>query len=140
MTYAYSAALQVAVYQRLADDAVLNELVAGAIHDAPLPREIEQAPPDYVIIGEESARPFNTKTSQGGTYDFTVTVHSGRDGFERSKRIAGAVCDSLVDAPLALSRGRLVALRFLQAQAERNSKTEKRRVTLRFRAVVDQDD
>ena len=49
--------------------------------------------------------------------------------------VGGAV----YDAPLALEAGRLVALRFLRAGAERGRAPEKRRVSLRFRAVVDQD-
>ena len=84
-------------------------------------------------------RPNDTKTSVGAIHDFTVTVHSARDGFAAAKEIAAAVCDCLIDAPLALEAGRLVALRFLRAGAERGPAPEKRRVTLRFRAVVDQD-
>ncbi len=37
------------------------------------------------------------------------------------------------------TQGRLVALRFLRAAAERGPAPEKRKVSLRFRAVVDQD-
>jgi hypothetical protein len=55
------------------------------------------------------------------------------------KRVAAAVCAALVDAPLALASGRLVALRFLRASAERGRPPVKRRVVLRFRAVVDED-
>jgi hypothetical protein len=46
----------------------------------------------------------------------------------------------LVDAPLALSQGALIDLRVLQAKAERGRAPEKRKVSLRFRAIVDQDD
>ena len=53
--------------------------------------------------------------------------------------MAGAVCAALVDAPLALGAGRLVALHFLRAGAERGRAPEKRKITLRFRAVVDGD-
>lgn len=140
MSYAFAAALQAAVYGRLRDDPAVAALVGGAIHDAPLPPPGGAIAEDYVTLGEESVRANDTKTSRGAVHDFAVTVHSGRDGFERAKRIAGAVCASLVDAPLALAAGRLVALRFLAAKAERGPAPEKRRVTLRFRAVVDGDD
>ena len=134
MSY-FSAGLQAAVYQRLVGDAALSALVT-AIHDAP----IGVAPDaDYVTLGEETVRANDTKTSLGALHDFTVTVHSARDGFETAKRIAAAVCACLVDAPLALEAGRLVALRFLRAGAERGPAPGKRKVTLRFRAVVDQD-
>ena len=36
MTYRYSAGLQAAIYQRLAADAALSNLVGGAIYYAPL--------------------------------------------------------------------------------------------------------
>jgi hypothetical protein len=135
MSYAFSAALQAAVYQRLAGDA---GLAGTAVLDAPLEAAAPSAA-DYVTLGEESARAWDTKTSAGAVHDFGVTVHSARDGFDAAKRIAAAVCASLVDAPLALATGRLVSLRFLRAVAERGPAPEKRRIALRFRAVVDQD-
>jgi hypothetical protein len=136
VSYEFSAGLQAAVFQRLVGDVALAGLVGGAVFDAPL----SVAPDaDYVTLGEESVRANDTKTSVGAVHDFTVTVHSARDGFEAAKRIAAAVCGCLVDAPLALEAGRLVALRFLRAGAERGPAPEKRKVTLRFRAVVDQD-
>lgn len=139
MSYAYSGGLQARVYQRLIDDPVLAALVGGAVYDAPLAPSLAAAGPDYVTIGEETVRPNGTKTSRGAIHDFTVTVHSGRDGFAAAKEIASAVCDCLIDAPLALPAGHLVALRFLRAGAERGRAPEKRRVSLRFRAVVDED-
>ena len=139
MSYVYSAGLQAAIYQRLAGDAALGNLIGTAIYDAPLEPGQEQATPDHITLGEEQVRANNTNTSQGAVHDFSVTVHSGRDGFDTVKQIAGAVCAALVDAPLALSRGRLVAMRFLRAKAERGPAPQKRRVSLLFRAVVDQD-
>ena len=139
MSYAFSAGLQAAVFQRLAGDPELTALVGAAIHDAPLGAELGAGATDYVTIGEETVRANDTKTSAGAVHDFGVTVHSARDGFDTAKRIAAAVCTCLVDAPLALDHGRLVALRFLRAAAERGPAPEKRRIALRFRAVVDQD-
>lgn len=138
MSYEFAASLQAAVYRRLAGDAALAALVGDAIHDAPPPARGDGAFGEHVTLGEESVRGWDTQTSRGAVHDFTVAVHSGRDGFDRAKRIAGAVCACLVDAPLALDAGRLVALRFVQAKAERGPAPEKRRVALRFRAVVDQ--
>lgn len=139
MSYAVSAALQAAVYRRLSDDPTLAALVGGEIYDAPLELARGQAAPDHITLGEDLARPFDTATSRGVVHDFGVSAHSGRDGFEAVKRIAGAVCESLVDAPLEISGGHLVALRFLRAKAERGPAPEKRKVTLRFRAVIDLD-
>ncbi len=140
MSMIFSAGLQARIYQRLVADAELAGLVGGAIFDAPLERVPGDATgEDYVTLGEETVRANDTKTSSGAVHDFTVTVHSERDGFDRAKRVAAAVCASLVDAPLALDSGRLVALRFLRALAERGPAPERRRIALRFRAVVDQD-
>lgn len=140
MSFIHSAGLQAEVYQRLVSDASLAALIGGAIYDAPPEAAGGATPVDYVTLGEETVRANGTKTSAGAIHDFIVTVHSGRDGFDGVKKIAAAVCDCLVEAPLALEAGRLVALRFLRAGAERGAAPEKRKVTLRFRAVVDQDD
>ena len=139
MSYAFSFALQAAVYRRLAADADLAALVGEAIYDAPLPLAADRMPPDYVTLGEETVRANDTKTSTGALHDFEVTAHSARDGFDTVKRIAAAVCAALVDAPLDLEAGRLIALRFLRAKAERGPAPEKRRISMRFRAVVDQE-
>jgi hypothetical protein len=135
----FAAELQAGVYRRLADDTALAGLVGAAIYDAPLePGPSDPAAADYVTLGEETVRANDTKTSRGTVHDFTVTVHSSRDGFDRAKRIAAAIFDCLVDAPLAVEGGRVVALRFLRAGAERGRAPEKRRIGLRFRAVIDE--
>jgi hypothetical protein len=140
MSYFHGAGLQAKLFERLVGDATLAALVGTAIHDAPLEPGPEGPAREFVTLGEESVRANDTKTSAGAIHDFTVTVHSGRNGFETAKRIAAAVCASLVDAPLLLDAGRLVALRFLRAGAERGPGPEKRRISLRFRAVVDAAD
>lgn len=139
MSYTYSSGLQAAIYQRLTADAALAELIGGAIHDAPL-EPVGGLAPDHITLGDEQVRANDTKTSRGSIHDFSVTVHSGRDGFDTAKRIAGAVCDALIDARMDLSQGRLVGMRFLRAKAERGPAPEKRRISLMFRAVVDQND
>ena len=133
----FSAGLQAGVFGRLTGDATLAALTGGAIYDAP--PALAPADTEYVLLGEETVRANGTKTSEGALHDFTVTVVSGRDGFDGAKQVAAAVCAALVDAPLTLEAGRLVALRFLRAGAERGPAPAKRKVTLRFRAVVDQD-
>ena len=106
MSYLLAAGLQAKVFERLAGDAALGALVGGAVYDAPLGLGPEQT--DYVTLGEETVRDNGTKTSAGAIHDFSVTVHSGRDGFDGAKRVAAAVCGCLVDAPLALEAGRLI--------------------------------
>lgn len=139
MSYEYAAGLQAAIYQRLIGDMALESLIGNQIYDAPLEGKGDEVAPDHVTLGEEMTRAWTTKTSAGAVHDFDVTVHSGRDGFDAAKKIAGAVCAALVDAPLVVPGGRVVSLRFLRAKAERNTAPEKRRVSLRFRAVLDED-
>lgn len=140
MTYALTLGLQAAVFQRLASDMALTELIGAEIYDAPIRVVPDEKAPDHITLGEETVRPNNTKTSQGAVHDFTVTVHSARDGFGTAKAIAAVVCESLIDAPFPIAGGRLIDLRFLHAKADRGRAPEKRRISLRFRAVVDQED
>jgi hypothetical protein len=134
-----SARLQAAVYQHLLRDTAVAGLVGGEIFDAPLPRGASTATLDHITLGEETVRSNDTKTSRGAVHEFLVTVHSQREGFDTAKRVAAAICESLVEAPLVLEEGTLVDLRFVQARAERARAPEKRKVSLRFRAIVDQD-
>lgn len=139
MSYGWAAGLQAAIFQRLSGDADVVRLVGGRVHDAPLELDSDTAFDEHVSLGEETVRPWGTKTSVGALHDFEVTVHSSRDGFDMAKRIADAICAALVDAPLIVPNGRVVALRFLRAKADRGRAPEKRKVVLRFRAVLDED-
>jgi hypothetical protein len=105
----FAADLQAAIYTRLTGDRELWDLVGDRIYDAPLEAEEDETMPDHVTLGEESVRPWSSKTSDGAVHDFDVAVHSRRDGFSSAKRIAGAICVALVDAPLAVDAGRVVA-------------------------------
>ncbi|ARU01020.1 DUF3168 domain-containing protein [Yoonia vestfoldensis] len=137
MTYAVAAALQTAVYTRLAADAALAGLVGAAIYDAvpagPLP-------PLYVVLGTEDVRDASDKTGNGADHALNIDVLSEAAGFASAKAAAGAVCDALLDLPLALSRGTLVSLRFTKAKALRTSSGNMRQITLTFRARVADDD
>jgi hypothetical protein len=137
---AWASGLQAAIYGRLRADSELWDLVGDAIYDAPLDVPDGDPARDHVTLGEEIVRGWGTKTSAGAIHDFDVAVHSERDGFDAVKRIAAAICAALVDAPLAVEGGRVVAVRFLRAKAERGRAPEKRKVSLRFRAVVDEDE
>ncbi|MEM9197010.1 MAG: DUF3168 domain-containing protein [Pseudomonadota bacterium] len=137
MTYALGWPLQQAVYAVLAADSALSALVADRIYDAAPHAGTAADPADvYVTLGEELARPFDTVDCHGSRIDFSIAVHSGDEGYATAKSVAGAICDALIDAALPLARGQLVGLRFLQAQAQRGRSPTRRRVTLRFRAVI----
>lgn len=135
MSYAMSAALQAAIYQRLLADAALSALVGTNVFDA-APKG--KMPGLFVVLGAEKVRDASDATSTGAWHDLTVAVVTDAAGFQNAKEAAAAVSDALHDAALVLSRGRLVSLRFLQAQAGRESGA-KRRIDLTFRARVEDD-
>lgn len=134
MTYAVSAALQGAIYGALVGDAVLQGLIAGAVFDAepagPLPEL-------YVTLGAENVRAGSDGSGGGAVHEFAISVVTDAAGFSTAKRAAVAVCDVLIDADLALDRGRLVSCRFYKARATRAEAGTTRRIDLTFRARVD---
>lgn len=132
MSYGVGAALQAAIFERLAADAALGALVNGAIFDAP---PAGRLPPLWVSLGAEEARDRSDATGAGAEHRLTISVVGEATGFAQAKAAAAAISDALVDADLTLARGRLVGLRFQRAQA-RQSGTG-RRIDLVFRARVE---
>lgn len=134
MSYGVAAALQAAIYQRLMADTALDALVGDAIYDAVPPGVIGGT---YVSIGPEVVRDASSKTERGALHEFSVSIITDAAGFQGAKAVAAAVSDTLVDAPLILSRGRLVGLWFLRALARRVEDADVRRIDLFFRARVE---
>lgn len=134
MTYAISQPLQAALFQRLMADAPLAALAGEHIYDALPPGTL---PPLYVALGPETARDRSDQTGRGAEHDVTVSVVTDAAGFAQAKAAAAAVSDALLHAALPLSRGHLVSIRFLRAQAARRGDT--RQIDLIFRARVEDD-
>jgi len=134
MSLALSAALQMAVFQRLENDAVLVSLVGDKIHDIAPPGHV---PGLYVTLGPEDVRDRSDVTGAGAYHTFTVSVVTDEPGFLGAKEAAVAVSDALVDAPLSLNRGRLVSLQFLRSKARRIGRGTERKIDLLFRARVE---
>lgn len=134
MTYALAAPLQAAVYDRLTADPAMAALVGGAIFDAPPP-----GPPPalYVSLGPEEARAQGDKTGQAAQHRFVVTLIGETGSFHALKALGAAVETALTGMPLALSRGRVVDLRFEKASARRARSGTRRRIEMTFRALVD---
>ena len=131
MTYAVAQALQEAVYQALAADADLGEIVGAAIYDT-VP--MGTLPAIYVTLGQEDARDASDKTGRGTEHRFEVSVIGATPAFAQLKAAAAAICDALIDQNLSLSRGRLVSLTFRSARARNIEKNDGRRIDLIFRA------
>lgn len=136
MSYGVSAALQRAVFERLGSDTALTALVGADIYDA-LPTGA--LPPIYVVLGAEDVRDASDQSGGGAWHQFTVSVVTQSAGFASAKAAAAAVSDALVDAPLSLERGRLVALNFFKAKAARVGTGAVRQINLIFRARVADD-
>ncbi|CUH53458.1 DUF3168 domain-containing protein [Shimia marina] len=134
MSYGVGAALQTAIYQRLAADVTLAAVVGDAIYDA-MPRG--KLPSLYVALGAETVRDRSDGSGRGAEHRFVVSVIGTRDGFKQVKAAAVAVSDALIEADMSLSRGRLVALHFDRAQARRVTARNLRRIDLRFVARVE---
>lgn len=129
MSYGVAAALQVAVYQRLT-----VELPDVAIHDA-MPSGGGSG--TFVLIGPEEVREAGDKTGQGAWHRLQVSVISDAAGFLDAKAVAVRVSDALSGYRGTLSRGRIVALAFIRAQARRLDAGGTRRIDLRFDARVE---
>ena len=136
MTYALARPLQAAIYRRLAEDPALAALVGSHVYDQLPPGVL---PPLYVALGAEVTRDRSDQTGQGTEHDLAVSVVAEAAGFSSAKEAAAAVSDALQGADLPLSRGRLLWLRFLRAQARRRDKGEARQIDLVFRARVEDD-
>ncbi|KAE9631632.1 DUF3168 domain-containing protein [Parasedimentitalea maritima] len=132
MSYALSAALQSAVFQHLGNDPAL---VGIAIHDA-LPSGT--VPPIYVLLRDEDVRDGSDKSGAGALHRSTLSIQLDSAEFSSAKQLASTLCDSLISAPLVLSRGQLIGLWFDRANARRLSDGS-RRIELRFRARVEDD-
>ncbi len=131
MSYGVAAALQAAVFQRLAG---FPALAGVPVFDA--------APPGagtgtFVLIGPEDVVDASDKTGKGAEHRLQISVISDAAGFLAAKAVAVAISDALVDAALTPSRGVLVSLGFIKAVARRLDEGGTRRIDLTFRARVD---
>ncbi|WP_050527398.1 DUF3168 domain-containing protein [Pseudorhodobacter aquimaris] len=131
MSYGSAAALQTAIYGRLSTD---PRLAGVSIVDA-VPSGGGAG--TFVLIGPEDVYDQSDKTGGGAEHRLTVAVISSDTGFSAAKTVAVAVSDALVDAPLTLTRGRLVSMHFRRAKAIRLDEGGARRIDLSFRARVE---
>lgn len=133
MTYATGESLQTAIYAHLMSDPAVNELLAGAVFDdVPI-----DAPDLLVAIGPDRARGIGDSGGAGTVHQMTVSVVTRREGYLAAKAVAVAVSDALSGTDLSLTRGRLVSLRFVRADAKRDKTEGVRRIDMIFRARTD---
>lgn len=135
MSYGFSAALQKGVYDVLSTDASLSLIIGTHVYDA----APSGALPDlFVSLGTEKVEARSDTSGDAAMHRFTVTVFAqDQGGFARAKQAAVAVSDALDGSVPALDRGRVVYLNFERADARRVSAGGRRRIDLRFVALVE---
>lgn len=131
MSYGVAAALQAAIYARLT---AASELSGIAVLDA-VPSGGGTG--TFILIGPEQVLDKSDHSGGGAEHRLVISVISDAAGFQDAKTAAVAVSDAIVDAPLTLSRGRLVGLHFQRASAKRLDEGATRRIDLTFRARVE---
>lgn len=134
MSYAVTQALQVALFDLVANDPGVQALIGAGVFDAP-PSGV--VPETYLVIGEENVRSQGDASGAVMQHDLTLGIYSGAAGFASAKAVAVAVSDALQDAAPVLTRGRLVGLEFRRARARRGAKAGSRRIELIYRARVE---
>ncbi|WP_022704716.1 DUF3168 domain-containing protein [Pseudorhodobacter ferrugineus] len=131
MSYGAAAALQAAIYTRLTGaPALAGVSVVDAIPSG-------GGTGTFVLIGPEDVIDQSDQSGGGAEHRLVVAVISDAAGFAAAKDVAVAVSDALIDAPLVLTRGHLVGLRFLRAKAVRLDEGGARRIDLSFRARIE---
>lgn len=131
MSYQAAAALQGAIYSRLAG---FPALAGVAIVDAMPPGT---APGSFVLIGPEVVTDQSDKTGAGAEHRFDISIISDASGFLTAKGIAGAVSAALEGAALTLGFGRVVSISFTRAVARRLDEGTTRRIDMTFRARIE---
>jgi hypothetical protein len=131
MSYQRAGALQAALVSHLAADRALSALIGDALYDAVPSGTL---PETYVMMGEEEAKDAADPFGQDALHDFTLSIVSTAQGFLMAKTVAAAIGQALEFAPVSLTEGRVVWLRFRKAKAQRNSET--RQIDLKYRAYL----
>lgn len=134
MTYAMSEALQIALYETLSTDPTITSLTDGAIYDSvPHP-----APDLFIALGPEKVRSRSDRTGNGANHEFRVSVVTRHEGFLAAKSVAATISNRLLKTKLTPSKGSIVFLNFLRAEARRDESEGTRRIDLWFRARLDE--
>ncbi|MFK7945443.1 MAG: DUF3168 domain-containing protein [Paracoccaceae bacterium] len=137
MTYALAWPLQEALYSLFTTDAACVVAFDGRVHDGPPPLTNAEAEGAYLVLGDEEARDWSTKTDDGAVHLVRVDVHVPRRGFGEAKRAAAAVSDAMLTGPISPARGHVVNARFVDARTEREENDALRRIRLQFRITLE---
>lgn len=137
MTYALAWPLQEALFTLFTTNAACVAAFAGRVFDGTLPLKDADAEGPYLVLGDEEARDWSSKTEGGAVHVVRLDVYAPRRGFGDAKQAAAAVSDALLAAELPTSRGTVVNTRFVDARTEREENDALRRIRLQFRITLE---
>ena len=137
MTYALAWPLQEALFTLFTTNAACVAAFGGRVFDGTPPLTNADAEGPYLVIGDEEARDWSTKTEGGAVHVVRFDVHAPRRGFGEAKQAAAAVSDAMLAATLPTSRGTVVNTRFVDARTERDENDALRRIRLQFRITLE---
>lgn len=103
--------VQQAVYDALRADATLRTLISNPVRvfSVTAPQDTDYP---YIVIGDGSGSPFDTKTTNGMELIFNVHTWSRYRGAKQPLEIMDAINDAIDEQDLAISGHTLVVLRF----------------------------
>jgi hypothetical protein len=137
MSCAFSWPLQQALFGALSANAEIAALVGAHLYDDPPEDEVlARDGAAWIVLGDEQVTPWSTASDQGAAHMIEISVITAQRGFATAKRIAGAICEATLGT-LSLSRGRVVNASFLGAKTRRSIKNGARRIDLRFRIAIE---
>ena len=137
MTYALAWPLQEALYTLFTTDPGCVAAFGGRVHDGPPPLTDAEAEGAYLVLGDEEARDWSTKTDDGAEHLVRVDVYVPRRGYGEAKRAAAAVSDAVLTGAITPARGHVVNARFTDARTDRDQNDALRRIRLRFRITLE---
>ena len=139
MTYALSWPLQEGLFKLMCDDPACSQVFGHNIFDAAPPATAGAAVPDgvYVTFGDEEVADWSTASGNGAVHLITVSVFAPRRGFAEAKQAASAISDAVLSGAIALTRGKVVNVRFVDARTRRAESDTLRRIDMRYRITVE---
>ena len=127
--------LRGAIVAHLSVDHELASLMGGSVrlYDEP-PRAAE---PVYAVFGAAAARDWSTGTDAGHEHEAAIVVWANPGSARTALLAAERMADLLHDASLAPAGHRLVLMRVVALETDRDERTSLARATLRLRAVTE---
>lgn len=134
MTRLFSDVLQTAVFYALQN---------GASGVSFLPEQVFEAPPlsplhsTYVLIGEDKISDRSDATNFAAIHEVRISVVTTHESYSEAKKVASDVCVILTEDNVSLTEGKLCRLHFRGARAGIPRGSDRRQITLTFRAFID---